>query len=149
VDETISKFTTPESCEQFALNVQDRWPERAMEARRRAVELRALQHGAQTDAERECLEAVYAYERVLSQAKGKKVRASRTWQMIERRGLIPAVEFVVTRSAETTGSRALVQMGMQDKLFEMVVIRHPDVFTAEAVARSNRRLAEWGIQPPT
>lgn len=76
VDETIAKFTTPESCEQYALNVQDRSPERAMEARRRAVELRALAHGATTDAERESLEAVYAYARVLFQTRGKNVRAN-------------------------------------------------------------------------
>ena len=148
MDETIAKFTTPESCEQFALNVQDRDPERAKEARRRAVELRALQHGAETTAERECLEAVYAYERVLSDTKGKKVRASRTWQMIERRGLIPAVEYLVTRTAETTGYKALASMGMQDKLFEMVVLRHPENFSHEAQAASKRRLRQWGFSAP-
>lgn len=79
MDERISRLTTPEECEQVALNVETRLPELAREARRRAVELRAAAHGAITDAEREALEAVYAYERVLSKTKGKNVRASRTW----------------------------------------------------------------------
>jgi hypothetical protein len=53
---------------------------------------------------------VYAYERVLTTNHGKKIRASRTWQMIERRGIIPAVEHVEARSAESTGYKALIDM---------------------------------------
>ena len=71
MDETIAKFKTPKSCEQFAINVEKNSPERAKESRRRAVELRAAAHGATTVVEREALEAVYAYERALSQVKGK------------------------------------------------------------------------------
>jgi len=62
--------------------------------------------------------------------------------MIERRGIIPAVEHVVTRRDESTGYTALVEMGMQDKAFEAVVLRYPQVFSAEAVRRSKERLAE-------
>jgi plasmid stability protein len=56
--------------------VEARLPDLARAARRRAVQLRAAAHGATTTAEREALEAVYAYERVLSQNRGKKTRAS-------------------------------------------------------------------------
>lgn len=140
-DDVIAKLKTPEECEQFAINVEQRdKPELALAARRRAVELRAAAHNASTVAEREALEAVYAYERVLFSKRGRKIRASRTWQMIERRGIIPAIEQVVTRSSESTGYTALVQMGMQDKSFEAVVLRHPEVFSAEAVRRSKERL---------
>jgi hypothetical protein len=105
-DDPIAKLKTPEACEQFAINVEERGkPELALAARRRAVELRAAAHGANTVAEREALEAVYAYERVLSTKRGKKIRASRTWQMIDRRGIIPAVEHVVTRNAESRATR--------------------------------------------
>lgn len=86
---------------------------------------------------------MYAYERVLSLKRGKKVRASRTWQMIERHGIIGAVERAVNRPAETTGYTALVEMGMQDLAFEAVVIRHPKLFSDAAVARSQERLREW------
>jgi hypothetical protein len=137
----IDTLTTPESCEQFATNVEQRGkPELAMAARRRAVELRAAAHAANTSAERDALEAVYAYERVLWTKSGRKVRASRTWQMIDRLGVIPAVEYVVGRSAESTGYAALVDMGMSDKSFEAVVLRHPEAFSAEAVRRSKERL---------
>jgi len=141
MDETIAKFKTAESCEQFALNVESHSPERAKEARRRAIELRAEAHGAVNAAEREALQAVYAYERVRS-GKGKKFHASRTWQMIKRHGIIPAVERVVTRHFDSVGYTSLVEMGMQDMAFEAVVLRHPDTFSADAVSRSRERLRE-------
>ena len=86
---------------------------------------------------------MYAYERVLSERKGKKVRASRTWQMIERRGIIDAVESLVKRPADPIGYTALAEMGMHDLAFESVVQRHPDVFSPEAVVRSAERLRSW------
>jgi hypothetical protein len=140
-DDPIAKLRTPEDCEQFALNVEARGkPELALAARRRAIELRAAAHGASLTVEREALEAVYAYERVLYSKHGRKTRASRTWQMIERRGIIPAVEHVVTRTDESTGYTALVKMGLEDKSFEAVVLRHPDAFSTQAVQRSRKRL---------
>lgn len=145
MDESIRRtLQTPEECEQLAVNVEARGkPELALEARRLAIELRAAAHGAKTAAEREALEAVYAYERAMSALKDKKTRASRTWQMIERRGIIQAVEVVVSRSTESAGYTTLVKMGLEKMAFEAVVLRHPDVFSAEAVARSKQRLREW------
>lgn len=142
-DELILKLKTPEDCEQFAINVEKRGKsDLARAARRRAVELRALKHHAKTDAEREALEAVYAYENALSQGAGKRIRATRTWQMIERHGILAAVERVVSRPTETKGYTTLVEMGMEDKAFEAVVLRHPEAFSPEAVERSRMRLAE-------
>jgi hypothetical protein len=57
---------------------------------------------------------------------------------------MPAVEFVVTRKDETTGYRALIEMGMEEMAFEAVVLRHPQVFSAEAVEASRARLQHWG-----
>ena len=143
MDERVARLKTPDECEQFALNVQSRLPDLARAARRRAVQLRAAAHGATSAVEREALEAVYAYERVLSQKRGKKIRASRTWQMIKRHGIVGAVERAVSRSDDPAGSTALVEMGMQDLSFEAVVVRHPEVFSREAVSRSTDRLREW------
>ncbi len=58
MDERIARLQTPEACEQFAINVEERGkPELALEAGRRAIELRAAARGAATAAEREALEA--------------------------------------------------------------------------------------------
>lgn len=108
MDATIARLDTPGKLEQFAINVEAHSPRHAQAARRRAVELRAAAHGAKSSVERECLEAIYAYERAETQIRGRTFRASRTWPMIERRGIIPAVEFVVTRRNETTGYRILI-----------------------------------------
>jgi hypothetical protein len=143
MDEMLEKCLTPESCEQYALNIEKRFPERALAARRRAVELRAKSHGAETVAECEALEAVYAYERVLSSARGKKTRAGRTWPMIERLGIIAAVEQIVSRPGSSAGYAALIAMGMQDMAFEAVVLRHRQLFSQTAVARSEERLRGW------
>src|SRR5687767_2603022 len=103
MDERIARLTTPEECEQLALNVEKRLPELAIAARRRAVELRAAAHNAHTAVEREALEAVYAYERALFAKHRKNIRASRTWQMIRRHGILAAVERVVSREADSAG----------------------------------------------
>ena len=63
MDERVARLKSPEECEPFIVNVKDRLSELARLARRRAVELRAATHEATTDAEREAVQAVYAYEK--------------------------------------------------------------------------------------
>jgi hypothetical protein len=117
-------------------------PELAEQARVRAVHLRAAEHGATSRVEQECLEAVYAYEEVLSAQAGKRKRASRTWQMISRWGIVPAVERIVTRRDVSLGFTALEEMGLLEFAFEAVVVRHPEAFSADAVTLSRGRLPQ-------
>jgi hypothetical protein len=143
MNERIAKLKTPEDCERFARNARERSrPDLADEARKRAVELRAEAHGSTTDAERECLEAVYAYEEVLTAKRGRRTRASRTWQMINSHGILGAVERAVNRKTETTGYTALLEMGLQEYAFEAVVLRYPDLFSPETVQHSKSRMEE-------
>lgn len=143
MDPIIGKLKTPEECKNLEDNAtRNGRLDLAMDARRRGIELKALKHGATTDAERECIEAVYAYERVLSEKKGKNTPASRTWPMLKRWGIVPAVERIVSRKAETSGYKALVDMGLQDFAFEAVVLRYPELFSAEAIAHSKARMTE-------
>lgn len=145
MNDLVARLRTPEECAVFEKNVLERGrPDLAVAARKRGLELRASQYGASSDAEKECLEAVYAYERALSQIKGKSTRAGRTWQMIKRHGIIGAVERAVNREAETTGYRVLLEMGLGDYAFEAVVVRHSQLFSAGAVERSQARIKEWG-----
>lgn len=140
-DERVAKLKTPQECAVFAKNVIERGrPDLALAARKRAVQLRAATYGATNEVELECLEAVYAYEEVLSARAGHRQTASRTWPMIKRHGVIGAVERAVKRRDETVGYAALVEMGLEDYAFEAVILRHPTYFTAEAVDRSRERL---------
>ncbi len=142
MDETVQRLKTPKECEQFIKNVQEKHPLLALEARRRAVEMRAAAHGAQTAAENEALRAVYAYEEVLSTKRGRRTRAARTWQMIKRHGIISAVERAVNRKEETLGYSTLIEMKMQDFAFEAVVLRHQELFSPETVDRAKVRMGE-------
>ena len=142
MDETVCRLRTPEECEQFIKNVQEQYPALALEARCRAVELRAAAHGAQTAVEREALQAVYAYEEVSSAKRRRKTRASRTWQMIKRHGIINAIERAVNRKHETLGYTTLMEMNMQDFAFEVVVLRYPDLFSPETIERAKARMEE-------
>ena len=143
MDDRVAKLKTPEDCEKFAKNAErlDR-PDLVEDAIRRAVELRAKDYGSASDAEKECLQAVYAYEEVVSKKNGKRTRASRTWQMIERHGILQAAERAVNRPVETVAYRALIEMELRDFAFEAVISRHPDAFSQEAVEVAWQRLRE-------
>ncbi len=142
MDDIVERLKTPEECEQLAKNVEQSDPAMAWRALRRAVELRAASYGARTTAETEAVRAVYAYERALTAKKARAAHASRTWQMIKRHGLIRAVERAVNRKDETSGYKILMEMRMQDFAFEHVILRHPELFSAEAVARAKARIQE-------
>lgn len=73
MDNRIKKFKTPKECEIFARNAEERGhPELAAQARKKATELRAEKYGAKTQAEKEALQAIYAYEEVLSKKMAKE-----------------------------------------------------------------------------
>ena len=146
-EELIEKLETWKQCETFAKNAEDRnRPDLAILAKRRAVKLRVSVHKAQTLAEKESLRAVYAYEETLAKKHGRRIRASRTWQMIKRHGIIHAVERAVNRTGETQGYKALADMGMLDYAFENVVLRHPELFRAETVKRAKTRVESWDVE---
>ena len=63
--------------------------------------------------------------------------------MIERHGIIKAVERAVNRPTETQGYTSLVEMGLEDFAFESVILRYPELFSDEAIAKSKQRLNAW------
>ena len=146
MDDRVKNLKTPKDCEVFARNAVDKGrPDLADDARRRSVELRAAAYGATSDAERECLEAIYAYEEILFVKHGKRTRASRTWQMIKRRGIIAAIEQAVDRPDGTAGFTALKEVGLDNYAFEAVILRHPSLFSESAVDRSRQRMAQFNV----
>jgi hypothetical protein len=148
MDEILPTLTTPEACENFEKMALERGrPDLAVGARKRAIELRASEMRPKTDVERECWIAIHAYERALAQVRGRKTRASRTRQMIDRHGMIGAVERAVNRPDDPTGFTMLLDLGLQDYAFEAVVLRHESSFSSEAVQRSRERLSKLNFTP--
>ena len=144
MDKRIERLDTLKKCANFARNAMEKGkPDLANEARQRAVQLQAQEHGAMSAAETEALQAVYAYEVLLTKKNGRNTRASRTWQMIKRHGIIEAVERAVKRDVVTQGYTMLVEVGLEEHAFEAVILRHPEVFSEEAARISRARLTEW------
>ena len=141
-DPTVTRLKTPEDCEQYAKNVEAKHPALAQQARRRAVDLRSQKYGAASEVEREALRCIYAFEEARSQQTGKRARASRTWQSVQRNGILPTVDRVVARRAATEGYSALIEAGMEDFTFEAVVLKYSESFSTEAVAQAQARLSD-------
>ncbi|MCX7009284.1 MAG: hypothetical protein NTY53_18900 [Kiritimatiellaeota bacterium] len=151
MDKRIERLKTSEECDQVVINATKRGElELAQAAYRRGVELLAAKYGAKygvtNEVEIETLQALCAYEKVLEEKHGKRVRAARTWQMIKTHGILGAIERAVNRQDDASGYKALVEMGMTDLAFEAVVCRHPDMFKAETVKRAQERLKVWGSE---
>jgi hypothetical protein len=85
---------------------------------------------------------VYAYEEVLFEKNQRRTRASRTWQMINRHGIIEAAARAVNRNIETAGYTSLIEMGMPDLTFEAVILRYHEAFSPEVVSRAKKRLED-------
>ena len=144
--DVVAKLKNAEDCEAFEINAKRLGREDlAAAARRRGVEFRATMYGAATAVELECIQAVYAYEQTLNLKNGKKTRAQRTWNMIAKHGIIPAVERAVDRRDETAGFTALKSMGLEEYAFESVILRHPNSFSPAVVARAAKRIEELGF----
>lgn len=142
MDDRVKKLKTPSDCEKFAKNAKALGHgDLVLQANRRSIGLRAEAYGAATDVERECLEAIYAYEEILSEKNGRRTRASRTWQAIKVRGILAAVERIVDRPDGTAGFTALQDVGLENFAFEAVVLKHKDLFSESAVKRSRERMA--------
>lgn len=92
MDDKVKKIDTSEKCKIFAKNCIERGREDlSIQAKERAVQLRAEVHGAESGAEKE----------------------------------------------------ALVEMGLENYAFEAVIIRHPELFSNEALQISQDRMNEW------
>jgi len=121
----VKRIKEPELCYVFAKNaIQRGHPHLAQQAYRRAVDLRAEQYGAKSKAEFAALRAIYAYEECLGYAKGKRTRATGTWQMVNRFGLLTAVHTRMQSSSGEDVMQALRELDMADYSFEAVATEY-------------------------
>ncbi len=129
--ELILRINDPEKCYIFARNAtRNGHPELALQVHRRAVDLRAEAYGAESDVEFAAVRAIFAYEEALGYAKGKRTRATGTWQMVNRSGLLEAVaKRLASRGGEDVAN-TLNELGMEDYSFEAVRDAFPETFGA-------------------
>jgi hypothetical protein len=142
MDYRVERLRTPAECEIFAQNAAARnYPDLVLEAQRKAIYLKSATHETGSSWAAEGFAAVYAYEALLTRRNGKKTRATATWQVIKRHGIIEAIQRAVTRPTDETGQVTLRDLGLEDLGFEAVVVRHPESFSEAAITISKARLA--------
>ena len=131
--ELVMRIKDPELCYVFAANATHRGhPELALQAHRRAVDLRAEAHATSNEAELAAVRAIYAYEEALSYSKGKRIRATGTWQLVNRHGLLSALHRRLDSRGLDEMAPVLKELGMEDYSFAAVREAHPDAFSALA-----------------
>jgi hypothetical protein len=125
--ELVERIKEPDLCYVFARNATRRGhPELALEAYRRAVDLRAEQHETAGEAEFAAVRAIYAYEEALSYTRGKRTRATGTWQLVNRHGLLPALHKRLSSRNGDDVTAVLKELGMEDYSFEAVGKAYPE-----------------------
>jgi hypothetical protein len=131
--ELVLRIKEPELCYVFARNARRRGhPELALQAYRRAVDLRAESHETESEVEHNAVRAIYAYEEALSFHKGKRTRATGTWQLVNRHGVLPALfKRLNSRDSEEV-LPVLKDLGMEDYSFNAVRAAYPDAFSKMA-----------------
>ena len=129
--ELVTRIRKPELCYVFAKNAVSRgYPELAVQAYRRAVDLRAEQHETGSEAEEAAMRSIYAYEEALSFTKGKRTRATGTWQLVNKHGVFPALSKRFGAKGVENVKPVLKELGMEDYSFDAVRDAFPDKFAA-------------------
>jgi hypothetical protein len=135
MQELVKRIKQPELCYVFAKNARrNGHPELALQAYRHAVDLRAEEHQAASDVETAAIRAIYAYEEALSYSKGKRTRATGTWQLVNRHGLVPALRKRLQSRSGDDVEPLLKELGMEDYSFRAVAEAYPEAFEAAAEA---------------
>ena len=131
--ELVKRINDPKLCYVFAKNAISRGhPELAMQSYRRAVDLRAQQHETHSEAEEAAVRSIYAYEEALSYRKGKRTRATGTWQLVSRKGVFTALAQRIESRTTPDVMPTLKELGMEDYSFAATMEAHPQAFDAIA-----------------
>lgn len=121
MDKLVLRIKKPELCYVFAENAirRDR-EDLAMQAYRRAVDLRAEQHTDVSDAECLALKSFYAYEEAISYGQRKRKRATGTWQLVNKLGILPTLKKRISGKTAAEHLEVLKKMKMEDYSFQAV-----------------------------
>jgi len=145
MDPKVERLKTPEECRAFIANARLRgYDDLAREAYRRIIALRTEAYGPRTPIERQCVEAIYAYEEAISARSSRRIAATRIWQVAKQQGIFTAVDKAAGRAEDPEIYPMLVSLGLEQYAFENIVVQYPDEFGFEAVQQSRARVAKRG-----
>ena len=119
--ELVLRIRKPELCYVFAENAVSRGHEDlALEAYRRAVDLKAEQHEGVTESEQLALKSFYAYEEALSYGQRKRKRATGTWQLAKKIGILPTLLKRAEGKAAEDVQKTLQALKLEDYSFQVI-----------------------------
>lgn len=128
----ISSYSEPALLRQIMINAKKQGNTKVYwEAFRRVCELEGKDYD--DPLERDFYSTLAAYEELLAEKHGKRVRASRTWQKLKNKGFVACLEDWALSSQRTEGFSTLVQNGHIELTGEFLVTKYPSRFSPEAV----------------
>lgn len=91
-------------------------------------------------------QTILAFELMLSEERGRKTLLSRTRQKLARVGVLQTLNDFATSKKPTDGFVMLIERGMPELTGEAIVLRHQNMFSAEAVEGAKVRLTSVGVE---
>jgi hypothetical protein len=98
-------------------------------------------------AERDLWKVIHAIEELKREDSGKTVRLSYLRRDIEKLGIIPAINKLVSKPGPSERFQELIERGYPQLTAEAVVLKHPADFSPQSVELSEKRLRDAGIDP--
>jgi hypothetical protein len=119
--ELVLRIKEYKGCYVFAQNAIKRGhADLAIQAYRHAVDLRAADHEGITEAETMAMKSFYAYEETISYGQKKRKRATGTWQMVNKFGILPTLDKRLQSRASEEYLPILKELKMEDYSFQAV-----------------------------
>src|SRR5262245_45303789 len=91
--------------------------------------------------EERLIAALCFYERFRSQQQRKPYRASRTWPMFSRYGILHTAERLIMKPGRRSGFHRLKEAGLSEWTFEFIVVHNDHLFAPATVQCARERLA--------
>ena len=116
----------------------------ALLARKKKIVLQAAQHGATSQVEVEAWNGIYAIEEYRRSQGKQHWRANYTRRAINNRNgdIVATVDDTVCRAEPTDGFQEMIDAGLEEFLWERLVLRFPEQFSARAIEQARTRLGE-------
>ncbi len=144
-EEYVAMAKTPADCDNMIANaLRAGNSQLALLARKKKIVLQAAQHGAKSQVEVEAWNGIYAIEEYRRSQGKQHWRANYTRRAIDNRNgdIVATVDDTVSRAEPTDGFQEMIDAGLEEFLWERLVLRFRDQFTQQAIKQALTRLGE-------
>lgn len=141
----LDKANSPADCDRLIANASRAGNSQlVLMSRKKKIVLLAAMHGATKEVEVQVWSGIYAIEEY-RRSKGKRHwRSNRTRTAIDTRNgdIVSTVDDAVSRTTETDGFQEMIDAGLEQFLWERLVLSFPECFSERAIEQARARLDE-------